>query len=1178
MHESSPREVISPLGEGLSGARQLDGNRLTVVVRMQTGSDCVLHWGLSPRPGGAWQRPPDDFWPRGTAPAGAHAVHTPLSFNGRGEREVAIQLDLPCPWRALPFVVYFPREQRWLKSGERDFTVPLPRSQGGVASPTEALEAWVQDTASTRQVFPLDGGGQLAAAVVTTPEGVRVQLACDVERPLILHWGLVWRFRHEWQLPPEEFRPAGTTVFDALAVRTPFAQRDGMQSLELEFTKPADGPIPRGLKFVLFQPEGGAWLKSGGADLYLPLAEEAPDPRLPSPKLWDLAERFVAVEKGAGSWTLMHRYNLCHDLLDAARDDEDALALLFAWLRYSAIRQLDWQRRYNTKPRELSHAQDRLTARLAGVWRRASQGPEGAGRRLWARRMLTTLGRGGDGQRIRDEILQIMHRNHIKEVSGHFIEEWHQKLHNNTTPDDVVICQAYLEFLKSNGDRNRFYQTLEAGGVTRERLQSFERPIRSEPDFYADRKDALIGEFEHFLRIVKAVHAGTDLESAVGAARGRLDGGMNQRLDGLLGLRHRQPPVGELAAAVVAAREGLKGALAGARDDAALRDLLFLDLALEDTLRSAVERQNLSQFDRDGLVNLIQLALQNLGLSTDAPELSLCANHWAKLSGRPRDGRDWALHARSVADRAAHWVQEFTGELYRRLQPKAEFLGAAFEVAAWTVQLFSEEVIRGDPAFALSLLLRHLDPILRKAAGLGGWQVISPARAAGRVRVVDRLAAVQAERFAEPTVLIADAVSGSEEIPAGVTAVLTADTPDLLAHAAVRARNAGVLLATCYEAPVYERLKGMRDLVISLRVTPGGDVEQTEGDEGLAKPLGGNPWASETSSRALSSPLVPKPSSRWVVTRDEFTPQIVGAKSNNLNRLRGRLPDWIRLPASLALPFGAFEKALADGTNRELRGRYEALLATSEQDPDAVLARVRALLQELAAPAALRSALQEACPRVGLAAPPWEQAWQAIRRVWASKWNERAYLSRRARGVPHDRLLMAVLIQQVVPAEYAYVIHTVNPLTGNRAELFAEVVLGLGETLVGNYPGRALGFVCRKSDLSVQVVSYPGKSVGLYGQGLIFRSDSNGEDLEGFAGAGLYDSFLAEEPERRTLDYTDERLVWDEGFRNDLLRTVARVGLEVEHVLGSAQDIEGAVTGGQFYVVQTRPQVGLGGR
>ena len=84
--------------------------------------------------------------------------------------------------------------------------------------------------------------------------------------------------------------------------------------------------------------------------------------------------------------------------------------------------------------------------------------------------MLTTLGRGGEGQRVRDEILHIMHRNHLKEMAGNFIEEWHQKLHNNTTPDDVVICQAYLAFLRSNGDVGTFYRTLEQGGVTRERL------------------------------------------------------------------------------------------------------------------------------------------------------------------------------------------------------------------------------------------------------------------------------------------------------------------------------------------------------------------------------------------------------------------------------------------------------------------------------------------------------------------------------------------------------------------------------------------------------------------------------------------------------------------------------------------------------------------------------------
>ena len=81
------------------------------------------------------------------------------------------------------------------------------------------------------------------------------------------------------------------------------------------------------------------------------------------------------------------------------------------------------------------------------------------------RLLLTTLGRGGEGQQVRDEILRIMHRHDFKEASGTFVEEWHQKLHNNTTPDDVVICKAYLAFLKSDGDLSRFYQTLERAAL-----------------------------------------------------------------------------------------------------------------------------------------------------------------------------------------------------------------------------------------------------------------------------------------------------------------------------------------------------------------------------------------------------------------------------------------------------------------------------------------------------------------------------------------------------------------------------------------------------------------------------------------------------------------------------------------------------------------------------------------
>lgn len=79
--------------------------------------------------------------------------------------------------------------------------------------------------------------------------------------------------------------------------------------------------------------------------------------------------------------------------------------------------------------------------------------------------MLTTVGRGGDGQKIRDEILNIMHRNHIPEVKGTWMEQWHQKLHNNTTPDDVPICEAYLAFLEANGNNGAYWRVLSDAGV-----------------------------------------------------------------------------------------------------------------------------------------------------------------------------------------------------------------------------------------------------------------------------------------------------------------------------------------------------------------------------------------------------------------------------------------------------------------------------------------------------------------------------------------------------------------------------------------------------------------------------------------------------------------------------------------------------------------------------------------
>ena len=58
----------------------------------------------------------------------------------------------------------------------------------------------------------------------------------------------------------------------------------------------------------------------------------------------------------------------------------------------------------------------------------------------------------------------------------------------------------------------------------------------------------------------------------------------------------------------------------------------------------------------------------------------------------------------------------------------------------------------------------------------------------------------------------------------------------------------------------------------------------------------------------------------------------------------------------------------------------------------------------------------------------------------------------------------------------------------------------------------------------LQIVMFPSKGDSMFVcESLIFRSDSNGEDLEGYAGAGLYDSVTMDPTVVKKVDYNSDR-------------------------------------------------------
>lgn len=1000
---------------------------------------------------------------------------------------------------------------------------------------------------------------------ISLDDRVEILIIAQDHRKCLLHWGVRKNRSAPWQMPPGEIWPEGSRSFENTAVQTPFTTKNGESLITFKIDRTMDGEY---IDFVLFFPDEGTWDNNNGRNYRIRIhgIQPAEAKSFEGRELREIAEEIIDREMSRNSWTLMHRFNLCYDLLNKlGSNNTEGMALLFVWLRFSAIRQLDWQRNYNTKPRELGHAMGRLTLKLSDRYIEEQHEHE------IIRLILTTLGRGSNAQRVRDEVLNIMHRHHIKEVSGHFMEEWHQKLHNNTSADDIVICEAYLEFLRSDGNLDRFYKKLEEGGVKKERLESYERPIKSRPDFIPHLKEALIHDFENFLGILKEVHSGTDLGVAIHAARYLFDKTMHGLMDYIWSHQNNRD-IKTLLKKVTEARRHLAHQFSG--PSYKVRDLLFLDIALEDFLRVMLERNISARVSGDEMVVILDTVLENICLSYTDLEFQYTSAHWKRLKELLRFGREWSLHAGAVLDRISRALGFFVDRYSGLIQPKAEFLGNAFRADSWTISLFSEEVLRGRLPFILSLVTRYLDPLLRESAHLGNWQLVSRGTGTGEVKVLEYLVSVQGRSFTRPVVIIADRITGDEEIPAGVTAIITPATIDILSHLAIRARNAGILFAICYDHELLEQLKSADGSRIRMSIDKDGSIifgESQEDETGVIQP-------------AHTIEIQPAPLIRFTefaIPLSGFNEKTVGYKSDKLRRIQGKLPQWFSIPPSVAIPFGVFEKVLSEERNREVRKRHEELTARIKQEPEDnvgnLLSELRKTILGLEPVEELFTSLKTVMESSDL---PWlsnrEEAWLCIKKVWASKWNERAYLSRKANSIPHDALLMSVLIQKTVESDYSFVIHTVNPVKGGD-EIYAEIVFGLGETLASNYPGRSISFICKKGAREATIVSFPSKSVGIYGNGLIFRSDSNGEDLAGYAGAGLYDSFIMPQPSKVVLDYTKDKLLWDSSFRRDLLISIAKIGMAVEDIMNCPQDIEGAYSRGQYFLVQTRPQVGLSG-
>ncbi len=171
-----------------------------------------------------------------------------------------------------------------------------------------------------------------------------------------------------------------------------------------------------------------------------------------------------------------------------------------------------------------------------------------------------------------------------------------------------------------------------------------------------------------------------------------------------------------------------------------------------------------------------------------------------------------------------------------------------------------------------------------------------------------------------------------------------------------------------------------------------------------------------------------------------------------------------------------------------------------------------------------------------------EQAAVAIRRCWASLWSDRAFEYRRHNGIEPTATDMAVIVQQLVDADVAGVIFTVNPTTGDPNCMVVEACWGLGDSLVSGRvsPDR---FQLAKDSLSL-LESETGRKTT--------RCSLDGE------GGSRQEPVPAERQELVSLNM-------------DQILDLARLGRDIERLFDGPQDIEFAVKDDRLQVLQARP-------
>ena len=270
----------------------------------------------------------------------------------------------------------------------------------------------------------------------------------------------------------------------------------------------------------------------------------------------------------------------------------------------------------------------------------------------------------------------------------------------------------------------------------------------------------------------------------------------------------------------------------------------------------------------------------------------------------------------------------------------------------------------------------------------------------------------------------------------------------------------------------------------------------------------------------------------WLGDPKSFDVALVGGKAANLSRL-ARM--YHRVPDGFSLPVTVMDEAHPLDLRNEITAAISDLMACHRL-PDFIAAVRSSAVDEDGATASFAGQHETYLNIVGA-----DAIIQAVTRCWESARSERALEYRRQQGLSVERLQLAVLVQQLVPADVSAVVFSANPITGSRAEIVINASWGLGESIVGGTVTPDT-FIVRKSDLAITSRTIADK------QHMTVSVPDGRREVD-------VPRFL-----RAQASLNDEQAI-----------EMAQLALTLDATMSCPVDIECAYAGGELYLLQCRP-------